>query len=176
MKKVVRGFTLIELVIVIGILSVLFVIFLVLLGPAEVQKKARDVKRMKEAVELQSLVLGLIHSEEEPICTGADGCTSTAAGSSMQAQSCDNNWLNADMCSFTNRIPVEPANNTTRSCVNGQTIARDCGMVYRLKMSGNDYEINVRQESRSNENNVVKDGGDSDEWVELGTNLILLGD
>lgn len=53
-KKLLLSFTLIELLIVIGILSILVVTILITLNPGLANKKARDVKRKKDLSTLQA--------------------------------------------------------------------------------------------------------------------------
>ena len=53
-----RGFTLLELLIVIAIIAVLAVIIIIVLNPAETLKKARDVQRMSDVSTLKT-ALGL---------------------------------------------------------------------------------------------------------------------
>ena len=177
MKK--SGFTLIELLIVIGILAVLVVTILVTLNPSEAQKKTRDVKRMKDANMLYSVLLQYINDGNQPT-----GCIITpqdcgSAGIAGKAQPCNDNWLQLDLCNYTKTIPVDPknwisgANNGTCVRIN-PTSTYECSFRYWARIQGSDIEINVKQESLSNSNNVGKDGGDQEGWVEVGSNLTLI--
>lgn len=61
-----KAFTLVELLIVIGIIGLLAVTLLVSLNPAEAQKKARDATRLKDAVTLQAIVEQMINDQTAP--------------------------------------------------------------------------------------------------------------
>lgn len=177
------SFTLIELLIVIGILAILVVTILITLSPSEAQKKARDAKRMKDLVTLQAIAIQYINDGGAPFCTqGHPGthCESYSAGTNIQSQPCNNSWLTyddgspVDLCKYTSTIPVDPSNNTIRTYINGGTVqspAMSTNYVgYILKMSGSDYKIGVRQESKSNANNVLNDGGNCQDWAEVFSN------
>ena len=180
-----RGFTIIELLVVIGIISVLAVALLVTLNPAEAQKRARDTKRLKDANTIQAIVEQYMNDGGSfSSCTTGAPCTSATSGA-VDAAPCSGStqWIGGSsvtLCDYAKTIPVDPDNNATRSCVEDSStgdINSSCTMVYRFAISGSNYEINVRQESVSNLSKVTGDSGDSDEWVEIftGSNAILDG-
>ena len=179
MKKTNNAFTLIELLIVIGILAVLVVVVLLTINPTEVQRKARDTQRMKDVSTLQTAIQQYLDNNAPPAAvvnvTSAGGTTTCAA-----------NWTGLNLCNYINSVPLDPTNNTLRQAA-GANGAGACPattaaqtMVYRLYIStSGDYEVNVRQESPSNCKNLVNDGGNSNQWAELGstnTALTNLGD
>lgn len=175
MKKSLMGFTLIELLIVIGILSILVVTILITLNPAEAQKKSRDVKRMKDLQTLQAIVEQWIADGNAPFCESI--CySSEREGKTI----CSDNWLHyqdgtaVNLCRYTNSVPVDPANNQQRSKVSTYQAPEPQYFRYVLKMQGSDYEINSLQESVSSIGNIRNDGGNSGDWVEVGSKLDLL--
>jgi len=119
----------------------------------------------------------------DPTSTIAAVATQTSAGGST---SCSSNWTTLNLCSYLNTVPIDPSNNQTRS-VAGAAGAGACptantltaAAVYRFNMAANgEYELNVRQESASNCTRLTTDGGNSNAWVETGTDpaLNLMGD
>lgn len=170
------SFTLIELLIVIGILVVLVVTILITLNPAEAQKKTRDVKRMKDLATLESIILQYINDGNPPFCT--NDCTSGS-----QVQPCNNSWIRygdgsaVDLCNYTKTIPTDPRAGMQTVVVVGETVSAPVTDLrtayYWITMNGNDYKIVVRQESKSNANNTLNDGGIWAEWVEIGSDLTL---
>lgn len=170
------GFTLIELLIVIGILAVLVVTILITLNPSEAQKKARDTKRMKDAAVLSAIILQYLNDGNYPTnCLRTSGGCSSFVGGIGQTQSCNDNWLQENFCNYTKTVPLDPG--ASRTCVNGGTVASptmgSCNARYWAIISGSDYEINVKQESKSSAGNVLNDGGDQLKWAEVGSNLNL---
>src|SRR3989344_8558415 len=95
-KKIVqKAFTLVELLIVIGIIEILAVILLVTLNPAEAQRKARDAKRIKDAGTLQvileqavadNLINGAIAIGTAGTITGGTGVHSGASTTARKTQ------------------------------------------------------------------------------------------
>lgn len=178
-----RGFTLIELLIVIGILAILIVVALLAINPAEGQKKARDASRMKDLSTLQTILTGYLDDGNTPdpssCLVAANGCTT--AGLTGKQQPCDSNWLGIDVCDYAQTVPLDAVNAAIRTCVNGGTVSNptfsnSCSMIYRVKISGSSYEVNVRQEAKATAANVLSDGGNSSQWAETGTDRKLLAD
>lgn len=81
---------------------------------------------------------------------------------SNSPQLCSNNWLLTNVCQYTQTVPVDPLNGNFGNVV-GSTISPPGttwgDFRYHLKMSGSDYKIFSRLESKSNVNEVVNDGG-----------------
>lgn len=81
-----RGFTLLELLIVVGIIGVLSVAVVLVLNPAEALKKSRDTQRMSDLNALKKVLGIYAASTPYPKLAGADnsGCKGTAFGSEWQ--------------------------------------------------------------------------------------------
>jgi len=171
MKNAQKGFTLLELLIVIGILAILVVAVLVTLNPAETQKKARDIQRLRDGSTLQSMLDQYINSGGAPstCITSSTGCTS----SGLTGVCGTGNWLGLNLCAYGNSVPVDPINTGTRRFVSAAGTAA-LNAEYKAKVSGSDYEVDVRQESTANSSKVANDGGNDSMSVEYGTSLTLL--
>ena len=75
-----RGFTLLELIIVIAILAVLAVAVVIVLNPAEVLAKARDSNRLSDLSALKSAIALYLTDVSPPLLAGATSaadCTGT---------------------------------------------------------------------------------------------------
>ncbi len=178
-----KAFTLVELLIVIGIIGILAVTLMISLNPAEAQKKSRDAKRIKDAGVLESVMVQLLNdgidvgSTADTLGGTAAAPASSATAANVQQQPCGASWLGltGSMCSYLKSVPVDPQNNRTTSSVSAAgTVAAQLA-VYRARISAGEYEINVRQESLSNATKVTGDGGNSTAWYEVfsGTNDLL---
>jgi len=187
MKKLLqKGFTFVELLIVLGILAILIATVLLVINPAEAQRKARDAQRMKDLVTMQAIM-------DQAVSDGV--FTVTAAWDSSQqagSKACDGTgWLGfgQDFCKYIAVLPRDPQNvvsgkiagveGTGTACSNATTIDSKTLYYYAAyDVDSNSYEVNVRQESTSGCKNINNDGGDSNAFVEAGTaeGLDLIGD
>ncbi|MBI4692152.1 MAG: type II secretion system protein [Candidatus Terrybacteria bacterium] len=86
-KKLKRGFTLLELLIVIGIIAILAVILVIVLNPAETLRKARDSQRMSDLSTLKTALGIYITSTSTPYLAGTDNtaCKTGSAGGSYSS-------------------------------------------------------------------------------------------
>ena len=181
--KYLKGFTIIELLIVIAILGVLAVALLITINPGEAQKKTRDAQRLAHLKTLQTLIDQFINDGNAAagaILTANTGVSSTVApAGEKNGQACLGNWLGINTCPYGATVPLDPNNGVSRTFVTtaaatppgtGQIVAQ-----YRAQITGSDYEVNVMQESTANASKISSDGGNNNnQWVEVGTSLVLL--
>jgi len=170
-----KGFTLLELLIVIGILAILVVAVLVTLNPAETQKKARDIQRLKDGTTLRTMLEQYVASGgavPANCLTSTTGCGSSG-GTGVCAAT---NWLGLNLCAFGNTVPVDPNNGSIRSMVTGSGTAALTAEYRAALNAGRDYEIDIHLESTANSAKITSDGGtdSTTSWVEYGSNLGLL--
>lgn len=177
------AFTLVELLIVIGIIGILAVTLLLTLNPAEAQKRSRDAKRIKDAQTIQTILEQYLNDGNSVVgtwvtdlTTTGTGTTTVVAGTNNVGEPCGSNWLGVDVCNYAKTVPTDPSNNTRRSCATfgSTTPTANCLFFYGVEFSGasslapgSDYEIIVRQESTSNANKLGSDGGNQTSWFEI---------
>ncbi|MDI6820734.1 MAG: prepilin-type N-terminal cleavage/methylation domain-containing protein [Patescibacteria group bacterium] len=194
-----RGFTLVELLIVIAILVVLSVAVVLVLNPAELIKQGRDSTRISDLSTLNSAIALYLADMINPnwatttvrFCTKgaifpeATATITTCLSNSISAVD-GTGWVNniefrkISFGSPISRLPLDPLNTTsTASCpsiVYATTTQIGCFYGFRASTTVGVYEINANMESTKYKNGGAadvesKDGGNNDEWYEVGSNL-----
>ncbi|MDI6734180.1 MAG: prepilin-type N-terminal cleavage/methylation domain-containing protein [Patescibacteria group bacterium] len=193
-----RGFTLVELLIVIAILVVLAVAVVLVLNPAELIKQSRDATRISDLSTLNSAIAYYLSVVTTPTwaTTVTSTCTVGSAFpySTSQASACTtvasqiidgNGWAaGIDLTLITSgsplaRLPLDPVNvTTTTACPSAAPMNIGCFYAFRASSSVGIYEINANMESNKYRYGGAadvesKDGGNNDEWYEVGSNLSL---
>lgn len=179
-KDKLKGFTIVELLIVIAILGVIAIALLVTINPGEAQKKTRDAQRIIHMKTLQTLIDQFMIDGNN--ATGAIISASGVNSSAVVAQNSQlcgvTSWLGINTCLYSSTVPIDPNNGTSRTFINNASSTPiGTGLIvaqYRAKISSNDYEVNIMQESVSNASKISGDGGNSNQWLEAGTDLTLL--
>ena len=176
-----KGFTLLELLIVIGILAILATVVALVLNPAELLRQARDSQRLSDLRTINS-ALGLwFASASSTTMTATTTCTVGTALFSGDSGSCvtnavttvlGNGWVNS--INFANipggsplaRLPLDPSQSATN--------------YYIFKNDGTYYELNASMESdkyksggTADVESNTKDGGDNADVYEIGTDPAL---
>lgn len=218
-----KGFTLLELLIVIAIIAVLSVILVLVLNPAETLKKSRDVQRLSDMNTLKTALGLIVTSSSTPyLSSGNSKCLSaaTAVGqifysSSVANPTCAVNvaegtdtgatfdatdacesgitptlttgsgwvpvnfgWLSGG--SPISNLPLDPVNDTIGATpTNANKVYR-----YACQSAGASgkpsyvFELNAILESDAytvEDDKTNKDGGDNDDYYEVGTSVRLIG-
>jgi len=166
-----KGFTLLELLIVIAILAILSTVIVFTLDPLETMKKARDVQRIsdlnsvKSAIQLFLIETGTTSAAVQ--CGAPMTCSSTQSMANTPAL----NWLHVDFTTMPSgspisRVPIDPINNATyyyyfRSSTTAAIFELDCKLESKYYTTGDTRIDN-------------KDGGNNADRYETGSDLTLL--
>ena len=201
--RAVRGFTLLELIIVIAILAVLAVAVVVVLNPAQLLARSRDSTRLtdlgalRDAINLVQTMEGGILDPDGPSYT--DSCSGESSQKLFVSVPSDNgetspplppNWswnrvLRADagLVDGGGWMPVDLKTASTGSPLSNlpvdPTNTFASGLYYTYTCSRNPhFELTARFEAQENlkgasKDKVSTDGGDDPYAYELGTNLQL---
>lgn len=169
-----KGFTLIEVLVVIGILSILATVALVAINPAEAQKKARDTARLKDMATLQSIVEQYLSDNPGAAAVPASWAGGVSSGTGATPKNCAaTGWLGVNLCPYASVIPIDPSNRSTKVVDNpaggGAATTQTLNAYYYLKAAGGAYKICTYMESLSNANKMLaaNDGGNSDDMFEV---------
>lgn len=159
-----RAFTLVELLIVIGILGILYAVSVFFLDPATLKKKARDAQRIVDLFSLQTAIEAYVADGGTPPDTdGAFRQSDQAVVANGNLTKADGTgWLSANLTARLERLPIDPLNSG--------------GYVYRYRRVGQKFEFDARLEFYLSlmGNQSGGDGGNSDNRLEKGTDLNLL--
>ncbi len=145
MKQTKKAFTLIEILLVIGMIAVLATVVFVALDPAKRFRDARDAKRSTDAQSILSAVQTFIidnqgslpaglTTTEKQIGTAATGCAISTGGCAVSGVAdCIN--LTTPLAKYLKTIPIDPSGGTaslTRYSigmdVNGIVTVKACGV------------------------------------------------
>jgi len=195
-----RGFTLLELLIVIAIIAILSVILVLVLNPAETLKKSRDAQRISDLNTVKTALGLILTSSSTPYltpgnttCIGGTTATlyvsatgiSTGFGGSFAAINASSSssvdgtgWLPVNFTwlaggSPISNIPLDPINSASSTALN------DYSLVYRYgcNKTAMTFEVDGRLESDAytvDDNKMTKDGGNNANLYEVGTVLTLI--
>ena len=177
-----KGFTLLELLIVIAILAVLGAMVIFLLNPAETLRKARDSQRISDLGTIKTALGLYLTNVASPDLNGTGDCTTnkwSSAGTSTsgylytsEASSSlvdGNGWIPVNLSALTggspiSNFPVDPVNTTGTD------------QIYRYGCSTSPigFEVDAKLESTELASSTVKDGGNNSSRYESGMKLNIL--
>lgn len=185
MRKITaRGFTLVELLVVIAIIAILAAVVVLIINPLELTRRSRDATRLTDLSNLRQAidiaVQEATNSAASVLCSGGTApCTEDSSPLGANSRKTDGTgWVKVNLSSQKSvsvpTLPVDPVN--------------DAGYHYSYKSDGKSYELNARLESEQQKGKMDTDGGNCDSTndtgapagvnkgkYEVGSDLTLLG-
>ena len=182
-----KGFTLVELLIVIAILAVLAVTVVVVLNPAELLRQARDSTRISDLAAINSAV-SLWLTDVSTSTWPASGATCTSGTTQPATGACTTNavtavdgtgWVrNIDLSAISigsplARLPLDPVNNSASTAC--PAAVPGCFYVFKTAGTFGKYKLFANMESTKYTpvGTNAKDGGTVNDWYEVGTDMSL---
>ena len=154
-----KGFTFVELMVVIAILMAIFTIISVLVHPLDQMKKARDNQRLSDVNILDRAASEyLMDNERYPDQENVLRCSNILPSGSSDLDSSNPGWIYENLSSYTEKLPIDPLNTD---------IFRYCYI-----HDSTSYEISAKLEYYIEK--MSEDGGNSVDFLEVGNNLNLI--
>ena len=160
MKAIEKGFTLVELMLVIFLITTLTAVLILIFKPAEANSRARDEKRLSDAYSLDRAVAEYqLDKNAYPDSLGVLRVSTTLpTGATGPVQNSTSGWISSDLSVYLPKLPTDPLNNST--------------YFYSYKHDVSGYEIDVKLEYYANYSQT--DGGNDAEIYEVGNNLTII--
>ena len=155
-----KGFTLVELLVVVAIMGILMAAVVLAINPAEMMKKSRDATRLSDMVSLRQALDFAVADGTELTVTAAAGDSTIGTRVTTGA-----GWVNVDVSKYLSTLPIDPRNGTAFS----DAAVNDVTGKYLYFSDGSAYELNCYLESTDNVGKYTADGGDDAAIYEVGT-------
>ena len=169
-----NGFTLIELVIVIGILAILATVVVLVLNPAQLLAQARDSQRMSDLGSVKSAIALYLATANSPavgatskgtvstVCWFGTNCVTACSGVSSSTLVDSTGWVNVNLNGTTggsplSALPLDPS----QTGIYQYAYIGDAGNLT--------FELNANLESTKYSGLEGSDGGNCTTTYEVGT-------
>jgi len=159
-----KGLTLIELLVVITIIAILASASVIALNPGQILAKARDAKRMSDIVTInKAITLAIAQGGNFSGISGnsVDG-TRAVDGTGYVPLNIENGLIT---------LPLAPQNGQTITNSNGVEVID--AFYFQAQLGGIRYELKTSFESQIYKDHLINDGGNENEYFEIGSYLSL---
>ncbi len=160
-----KGFTLVELLVVVAIIAVLAGVVIVAINPAALLQKSRDATRLQDVENIHK-AMSLALADGEITLTATGTCSTCDSASGTQAVD-GTGWVKfaiptgkTGLAKYLPSLPTDPLNTATN--------------VYTYGATATGYELNTVLESVDNAAKMSTDGGNAAAVWEVGTSLTVL--
>ena len=164
-----KGFTLVEMLVVIAIIAILAGAVLLAINPVATMRKSRDTTRLSDLDSLRSAI-NIALTEGEIVLTDMTATGPTTSFTGTQAVDGSGYVTYTPVVGKTGlgryipALPLDPTNDNTLTPA----------LVYSFQSTADNYEINAVLEYADNEVKMRTDGGDNDDVYEVGTALNII--
>lgn len=158
-----KGFTLVEMLVVIAIIAILAGAVLLAINPVATMRKSRDTTRLSDLDSLRSAI-NIALTEGEIALVAMTGPENSGNGN----QAVDGSGYveygpisgKTGLGRYIPALPLDPIN--------------DADFVYTFQSTADNYEINAVLEYADNEAKMINDGGSDEDVYEVGTDLTII--
>lgn len=169
MRKSARGFTLVELLVVIAIIAILAAVVVLIINPIELTRRGRDAARLTDLANLQNAINVAVQEATGSgvvavLCKSAGSYPCEGKSNTGTRASDGTGWAKTDLSAQTSvsvpTLPIDPTNSTTYH--------------YTYCAASDAWEINAVLESDQQKGKMTTDGGNEDTKYEVGSKLTLI--
>jgi prepilin-type N-terminal cleavage/methylation domain-containing protein len=167
-----KGFTLVELLVVIAIIAILAAVVVLIINPIELTKRGRDATRLSDLANLQSAINVAVQEGKDFTALKTELCNGAAAGCSGNSNDAGDTrkvdgtgWVKVNLAAQkTVTVPTLPADPLNTA---------DNHYSYKVSADGTGYEIDAVLESAQQSDKMTTDGGNDDNFYEVGSDLTV---
>lgn len=154
------GFTIVDVMVFAALLVLLVTSALLVISPTEMQRRARDEKRLADLSKLESAI-NSYKIDNDRLPDSSDILRESnvlPAGNTGPVESVAGGWIDANFTTYVITLPTDPTNDATYH--------------YSYQHNGKAYELNARLEY--NLDLAQNDGGDDTDQYEVGDLLNII--
>lgn len=154
-----KGFSIIEITIVVAIMLILFSVLVLKLNPLEHLKRGRDNKRISDLALIDRMIIEFkVDTGAYPDEEGTLRLSNVLPTGASSLSSSTNGWISQNLSGYNSRLPLDPLNADP--------------YVYKYIHQSDTYELSTTLETESEVGST--DGGNDDASYELGNGLTLI--
>ena len=167
MKKTARGFTLVELLVVIAIIAVLAAVVVIIINPLELTRRSRDARRLIDLANIkQAIDVAVQEATDSGVAVLCNGGSYPCNGSSHNGTRLvdGSGWV---------KINIGGVKGVTMPTLAADPI-NDSTFHYTYCADKDVWEINTKLESDQQKSQMENDGGNDTSVYEMGSSLSII--
>ena len=168
-KSAHKGFTLVELLVVIAIIAILAAVVVLIINPLELTRRGRDAARLTDLANLQNAINVAVQESTGSsalaiLCVGSASYPCTGSGPAGSRAADGTGWVKVNLSTSKSvSVPTLPQDQTNTTALH-----------YTYCANADAWEIDAVLESDQHKGKMGTDGGNETDKYEVGSNLALI--